>query len=57
MPDRNIVKDDHYVEVAWGTLAFGRVDVPQGRTRLTVRALSKIGETIMEVKEAVLRRV
>jgi hypothetical protein len=57
MADRNIVKDDHYVEVAWGTLELGRVEVSHGRTRLTVRALSKQGETVMELKEAVLRRV
>jgi arylsulfatase A len=56
-PDRNLVKDDHYVEVAWGSLLFGRIDVPRGRTRLTVRALSKKGEAVMELKEAVVRRV
>ena len=57
LPDRNLVKDDHYVEVAWGTLPFGRMDVPRGRTRVTVRAVSKAGESVMELKEAVLRRV
>jgi arylsulfatase A-like enzyme len=57
LPDRNLVKDDHYVEVAWGTLPLGRLDLPRGRTRLTVRAVSKAGETVMELKEAVLRRV
>jgi arylsulfatase A len=56
-PDRNLIKDDHYVEVAWGSLPFGRVEVPRGRTRLTVRALVKKGDTVMELKEAVLRRV
>lgn len=57
MPERNLVKDDHYVEVAWGTLAFGRTGVPRGRTRLTVRAVSKAGESVLELKEAVIRRV
>ncbi|MBI3279424.1 MAG: arylsulfatase [Acidobacteria bacterium] len=56
-PNHNLVPVKHYNNMRWGTLRFGHVEVPRGRTRLELRARSKPGPAVMDVKEAVLRRL
>jgi hypothetical protein len=38
----------------WGTLRLGRMGLPAGRTQLAVKALSKPGAVVMDLKEAAL---
>ncbi|MCP5117795.1 MAG: hypothetical protein GY953_43810, partial [bacterium] len=48
-PDRLPKEDDHYEEKDWAPLSLGTVQLEQGRTTLTVKALSKPGEQVMEL--------
>lgn len=41
----------------WGTLDAGVLRLSKGRTKLYLKALSKTGNNVMEVKAAVLRRI
>jgi arylsulfatase A-like enzyme len=43
-------------EKVWKPLAVGTLRIPEGETRLTVRALTKPGETVMNLKSVVLKR-
>jgi arylsulfatase A-like enzyme len=53
-PDR--VPRKPVYEKVWKPLAMGTVTIPKGKTRLTVRALSKPGQTVMDLKSVVLER-
>ncbi len=57
LPDRNLVPVTHYTSMRWARLDCGTLKIPQGRTRLELRALSKPGSIVMAVKAAVLRKV
>ncbi|MFN3325602.1 MAG: arylsulfatase [Bryobacteraceae bacterium] len=56
-PNQNRVPVPRYVDMSWATLPFGELRLPKGRIRLNVRALSKPGSMVMELKEAHLFRV
>ncbi len=53
-PDR--VKRIEVYEKEWKSLSVGTLAIPEGTTRLTVRALTKPGETVMDLKSVVLER-
>ncbi len=53
-PDR--VPRKPVYEKVWKPLAMGMVSIPKGETRLTVRALSKPGQMVMDLKSVVLER-
>ena len=53
-PDR--VKRIEVYEKEWKSLSVGTLAIPEGTTRLTVRALSKPGDTVMDLKSVVLER-
>jgi len=40
----------------WGTLAVGRLNLPAGRSTLSIEALSCPGKQVLELKGLVLRR-
>lgn len=52
-PDR-VARTEVY-EMDWATLPAGKLNLPQGKTKLTVRALSKPGAAVMELKSVQLR--
>ncbi|MCI0625267.1 MAG: arylsulfatase [Acidobacteria bacterium] len=54
-PDR--VPRTEVYEMDWATLRAGRLRLPQGRTRLTVRALTKPGNAVMELKLLTLQKL
>jgi hypothetical protein len=54
LPDRNLVEGTHYRTMAFGKLAAGALELPAGPTRLTVRAVSKPGREVMQLKAAVV---
>lgn len=45
----------YYRSLVWSKLAAGTVRLAKGRTRLEVRALTKPGDTVMELKHVALR--
>ena len=47
-PDR--VKRQEVYERDWAPLVLGRLDLPKGHTRLAVKALTKPGEAVMDLK-------
>jgi arylsulfatase A len=53
-PDR--VPRTEVYEMEWANLSAGRLQLPQGKARLTVRALSKPGKSVMELKAVTLQR-
>jgi arylsulfatase A len=55
LPNRNLVEGTHYIDLPWATLPVGRLNLPKGRTRLTVAALDKRSREVMQLKSAVLR--
>jgi arylsulfatase A len=57
LPHRAERASSTYVNREWATLPVGRVDVGAGRTRLTVQALRKPGQTVMDLKAVRLRRL
>ncbi len=54
-PDR--VPRTEVYEMDWATLQAGVVTLPRGRARLTLRALTKPGQAVMELKSVALRRI
>jgi arylsulfatase A-like enzyme len=54
--DRVPKVDDHYEEKDWAPLDLGVVTLPQGRTTLAVRVLSKPGREVMELRAVRLTR-
>ncbi len=54
-PDR--VPRTEVYEMNWATLPVGVLTLPQGQTKLTLRALTKPGEAVMDLKSVTLRRV
>jgi arylsulfatase A len=56
LPNRNRVPSNHYIELDWATLKVGGLRLKKGRTRIVVEALSKPGNTVMELKDLRLRR-
>lgn len=55
VPNRNLVSGAHYIDLPWERLPMGRAALQKGRTRLVVRALSKPGASVMDLKSATLR--
>jgi hypothetical protein len=41
----------------WETLQAGILVLPQGRTKIRVRALSKPGDAVMELRSVALKRI
>jgi len=54
-PDR--VPRTEVYEMDWATLRAGAITLPQGKTTLTVRALTKPGEAVMDLKSVALKRI
>jgi arylsulfatase A-like enzyme len=54
-PDR--VPRGEVYEKVWATLALGTVHLNKGRTQLSVKALTKTGRAVMDLKAARLRRI
>jgi arylsulfatase A len=44
-------------EMGWATLPAGVITLPQGKSKLTVRALAKPGEVVMDLKSVALKRI
>ncbi|GAG19545.1 unnamed protein product [marine sediment metagenome] len=44
-------------EKVWASLTLGTVTIPKGRTRLYVRALTRPGRTVIDLKAVRLRQV
>jgi arylsulfatase A len=57
IPSKAIIPENNYPEMRWASLGLGTMELPKGRTQLVVRALSKPGGRVMDLKEVVLRRV
>ena len=55
-PDRVTRRGEVYEKV-WAPLTLGEVQLTQGRTRLTVTALSIAGKQVMDLKSVELRRI
>jgi hypothetical protein len=55
VPNRNLVPGAHYIDLPWERLEMGRATLRQGRTRLVVKARSKPGAAVMDLKSAALR--
>jgi arylsulfatase A-like enzyme len=53
-PDR--VPRDEVYERRWGVLTLGTLRLPKGRVRLTLRALTRPGQAVMDLKSLRLRR-
>ncbi len=53
-PDR--VPREEVYEMQWHTLAAGKLTLPKGKTTLTVDALTKPGEEVMQLKSVNLKR-
>ena len=47
--------DQYYRSLEWSKLPAGTLRLEEGRTRLEVRALTKPGDTAMELKHVALR--
>lgn len=54
-PDR--VPRTEVYEMEWATLPAGVLTLPQGRTKLTVRALTMPGNAVMDLKSVALKRI
>jgi arylsulfatase A-like enzyme len=54
-PDR--VPRTEVYEMQWATLPVGTLTLPQGRVKLTLQALKKPGEVVMDLKSLSLKRV
>jgi arylsulfatase A len=54
-PDR--VPRTEVYEMEWATLRAGAIRLPQGKVKLTVRALTKPGDAVMELKSVALKRI
>jgi arylsulfatase A len=54
-PDR--VPRTEVYEMEWATLLAGRLRLPAGKTRLTVRALTRPSHTVMALKAVTLKRI
>jgi arylsulfatase A-like enzyme len=54
-PDR--VPRTEVYEMDWETLQAGILVLPQGRTKIRVRALSKPGDAVMELRSVALKRI
>lgn len=54
-PDR--VPRTEVYEMDWATLRAGNLTLPPGRTKLTVQALAKPGEVVMDLKSIRLKRI
>jgi arylsulfatase A-like enzyme len=54
-PDR--VPRTEVYEMDWATLESGVLTLPQGRSKLTLRALTKTGDMVMDLKSVVLNRI
>lgn len=57
LPDRNLVYVKHYTTWEWGRLEFGQLKLPAGRNRVQLRALTKPGTRLVDVKALELQRV
>lgn len=57
VPNDNRLDNTHYIDLAWGNLRLGRGHLPKGRTRLNVKALTKPGRSVMQLKSVSLRRI
>jgi len=56
-PNRDLIPRTETPEMHWGTLVLGSLRLPQGRQQLTVKALSKPGRAVMDLKSVSLRRL
>ena len=56
-PSADRQKRGEVYERAWGQLTVGTVELVKGRTKLLVRAVSKHGDQVMELKAVKLERV
>jgi arylsulfatase A len=50
----DVPPEARYVTLDWTTMQLGKVRLPKGRARFTVKALSKPGTIVMDLKEASL---
>ena len=57
LPNHNRVDNTHYIDLAWADLPMGQANLEKGRARLTVKALSKPGKAVMQLKSVSLRRL
>jgi len=55
LPHRDARGRQRYVHRRWGSLAVGHVTLPAGRTAVTIEALSRPGQQVLELKGVVLR--
>lgn len=56
LPHRDQPGHQRYVNRQWGTLAVGRLNLPAGRSTLSIEALSCPGKQVLELKGLVLQR-
>jgi arylsulfatase A len=54
-PSRAAFPEDSYPEMHWATLPLGRLELPVGKARLALEALSQPGAMVMDLKEVRLR--
>jgi arylsulfatase A-like enzyme len=54
-PDR--VPRTEVYEMEWATLQAGSLRLPQGRVKLTLRALTNPGDVVMDLKSVLLKRI
>ena len=57
LPNHNRVDNTHYIDLAWANLRMGQARLEKGPARLRVKALSKPGRTVMQLKSVSLRRL
>lgn len=55
IPTIDLVPRVEVPPMPWGTLSVGLIDLPKGRMKIHLKALSKRGTTVMEVKSMSLR--
>jgi hypothetical protein len=56
LPHRDQTGREKYVNRQWGSLPLGRLALPVGRNTITIQALTRPGQQVLELKEVVLRR-
>jgi arylsulfatase A len=55
-PTRDYVRRSETGPMHWGQLRLGELTLERGRSRLIVKALSKPGNAVMDLKEVTLKR-
>jgi len=57
VPNRDRVPRKEVQERRWGVKSLGTIELPKGRTAIAVKALTRPGKAVMDLKALILRRL